>query len=161
MFVINKSRWPKIILLLLIFTIFEKGWVVKIRPAVEMGAILVTQEALSAVALAASFLWRAYTNSHDSAVDHLFGQEIDRLANHKGVSGAHSTISANTPQQLSHISVQQEKPASTIKPVTTVQQASSAPITKSVATVPKDPLCIIKNEYYKSKHDDYVNLARK
>jgi hypothetical protein len=92
----HKSRAAKIILLCLSLSVIEKGWVTKTHPF-ELGALVITQEALYALTLGCSMLWRACTNSNNSAVDRVLQEEINKN-NSPEVS---PKISARAPQQVS------------------------------------------------------------
>lgn len=130
MFYIKKSRAAKIILLCMGLTVIEKGWVTKTHPF-EIGAVVITQEALYALTLGCSMIWRACTNADNSAVDRVLEREISRLANRKCVPDASSMVSANTAQQQtsSRKAIEQVKPVS-IKPVPLVR-TPSVPIQKT------------------------------
>lgn len=117
---IKKSRWSKVVLLFLCLSVVEKGWVRQTHPF-ELGAVVITtQEMLSALTLAGSMIWRACTNSNNSAVDRVLQSEISKLTKRHDMPSAHPTVSA-----------QQAKPVPVTKPATSVRQVSSPSVQKT------------------------------
>jgi len=120
----HKSRVAKIILLCLSLSVVEKGWVTKTHPF-ELGAAIVTQEMLYALTLAGSMLWRACTNSNDSAVDRVLQQEIGKFTSRTTTQETHPTVSLPTISQESSRSHTEH-----IKPISIVKHISSATVKK-------------------------------
>ncbi|MBS1987300.1 hypothetical protein JST99_05205 [Candidatus Dependentiae bacterium] len=121
---LKKSRAAKIILVCLCLSIVEKGWVTKTHPF-ALGAVVITQEALYALTLGCSMLWRACTNSNNSAVDRLLQsdfsdlgvlprqvvpdrQEVDRITHAPSIvkydTQTYRVIPVKTGIQCSHLS---------------------------------------------------------
>ncbi|MBS1986789.1 hypothetical protein JST99_02565 [Candidatus Dependentiae bacterium] len=138
----QKSRVARIILLCLGLTVVEKGWVTNTHPF-EIGAVVITQEALYALTLGCSMIWRACTNSNHSAVDRQLRsdfsalgvlprrvapdrQEVDRITHtpsiikHDTHIGSPSSALSNSSQVSSHV---HETP---IRPVPLVRTSSAS-----------------------------------
>lgn len=84
---IKKSRWSKIILLLLSLAIVEKGWVSKSHSyaviPVASAALVGAYELVGAATLAGTLILRACFNSPHSSADKALAGTIDQLSKHK------------------------------------------------------------------------------
>lgn len=143
----RKSRVAKIILLCLCLSIVEKGLVTKTHPF-ALGAVVITQEALYALTLGCSMIWRACINSNHSAVDRLLRADFSDLGvlpRHVAPDGQEVDRVTHTPSIVKH-----DTQTSQVIPVKTGIQCSR--LSKACYTNADNTSSALSNPSHVSSH---------